>query len=100
MRLGTAGCVTLFLAALVGTAAATGSGKVLMYGGAGQGKVLFDGRTHASAGLACAACHTQIFEMRKRALITMADHTEAKSCFVCHNGQKAFADCAKCHRKV
>jgi c(7)-type cytochrome triheme protein len=99
MRWATAGWVILNLATLTGTAAATGGGKVLMYGGTGQGKVIFDGRRYAAAGLACAACHTQILDMRKRAMITMADRTEGRTCFVCHNGQKALADCTKCHRK-
>jgi phosphate transport system substrate-binding protein len=99
MRLATAGWILLLLAALAGTAAATGGGKVLIYGGAGQGKVVFDGRTHASAGLVCRDCHTEIFEMRKQALITMADHGEPKACFACHNGTKAFNQCEKCHRK-
>ncbi len=77
----------------------TGNGNVLIYGGAGQGKVIFDGRIHASKGLVCGDCHTKVFETRKKALITMADHSEEKACFVCHNGKKAFNDCEKCHRK-
>jgi phosphate transport system substrate-binding protein len=101
MRLAMAGGTLLLLAALVATAAATGSGKVLLYGGAGQGKVVFDGRTHASAGLACADCHTApaLFPMRKLALITMDDHGRPTACFTCHNGLNAFNDCQKCHRK-
>lgn len=101
MRLATAGWIVLLLVALAGTAAATGGGKILMYGGGGQGKVVFDGRTHASAGLACASCHTDpaLFATHKQARITMADHGEPKACFACHNGQKAFNDCGKCHRK-
>jgi phosphate transport system substrate-binding protein len=64
--------------------------------------VIFDGRTHASAGLACQACHTApaLFPMRKQALITMADHGEPRACFACHDGRQAFHDCEKCHRKL
>jgi phosphate transport system substrate-binding protein len=101
MRLAMAGGILLLLAALVATAAATGSGKVLLYGGAGQGKVIFDGRTHASAGIACNDCHTApaLFQMQQQALITMDDHGRPKACFACHNGLQAFNDCEKCHRK-
>lgn len=102
MRISTLGWALLLAVAVAGTALATGGGKVLMYGGGGQGKVIFDGRTHAAAGLACRDCHTApaLFPTRKQALITMADHAEPKACFACHNGNRAFADCAKCHRKL
>jgi phosphate transport system substrate-binding protein len=70
------------------------------YGGGGEGKVFFDGRTHASAGLRCNDCHTALFEMKKKALITMEDHGSGKACFACHDGRRAFFDCTKCHRKV
>ena len=85
--------------ALAGTALATGGGKALMYGGAGQGKVIFDGRLHASKGLVCNDCHSKIFGTWKKALITMDDHYNNKACFVCHNGTKVFNDCDQCHRK-
>ena len=90
----------LILVALAGSAAATGGGKVLTYGGWGQGKVIFDGRTHASAGLGCTDCHTTpaLFQMRKQALTTVDDHSRPTACFACHNGQKSFNDCEKCHR--
>jgi phosphate transport system substrate-binding protein len=82
-------------------ATGNGRGKVLRYGGAGQGKAVFDGRTHAAAGLACADCHTTptLVPMRKQALITMDDHGRPTACFSCHKGLKAFNDCEKCHRK-
>ena len=91
----------LILAALAGSAAATGRGKILMYGGGGQGKVIFDGRTHASAGLACVDCHTTpaLFTMRKQALTTLDDHSRLTTCFACHNGERTFNDCERCHRK-
>jgi hypothetical protein len=31
------------------------------YRGGSQGRVIFDGRTHAAAGLVCTACHTALF---------------------------------------
>lgn len=86
----------LFAAAGAG---ATGDGKRLLYGGAGQGKVIFDGRIHASVGFVCNDCHLEIFQTAKKALITMDDHKTGKACFSCHNGTKAFNECEKCHRK-
>ncbi|QOX80492.1 substrate-binding domain-containing protein [Trichlorobacter lovleyi] len=73
--------------------------KALLYGGAGQGRVIFDGRLHASKGMVCNDCHSAIFETQKKALITMQNHFEDKACFVCHNGKRAFNDCNSCHRK-
>jgi c(7)-type cytochrome triheme protein len=95
-------CLTLLalvaLVALSGAAQAT-SDKALLYGGAGQGRVIFDGRLHASKGLVCNDCHSAIFATKKQALITMANHGESVSCFVCHDGSKVFNDCDQCHRK-
>ena len=73
--------------------------KALLYGGAGQGRVIFDGRLHASKGMVCNDCHSAVFETHKKALITMQNHFEDKACFVCHNGKRAFNDCNSCHRK-
>lgn len=84
---------------IANTVLATGGGKALLYGGAGQGKVIFDGRVHASKGFVCKDCHGGIFDTHKKALITMDDHSKPKACFVCHNGTKAFAECDQCHRK-
>jgi thiosulfate reductase cytochrome b subunit len=80
-------------------ACATYADKLIAYGGGGQGKVIFDGRTHAAAGLTCNECHPALFQTRKQALLTRADHQEAKGCFACHDGNRAFAECIKCHRK-
>jgi phosphate transport system substrate-binding protein len=94
-------CIVLLAAfCLVAGAAsfATGDGKVLLYGGAGQGRVVFDGHVHAAKGFTCNDCHLQLFATRKQALITMDDHSSNRSCFACHNGEKAFNDCDKCHR--
>ncbi len=91
--------------ALVGSAFAVGPGKTIEYGvGEPEGKVIFDGKTHADKGLKCTDCHTKIFPMKKSAELKMADMNAGKSCGTCHNGQKAFstsdqANCAKCHKK-
>jgi phosphate transport system substrate-binding protein len=73
--------------------------KVLIYGGAAQGKVIFDHKMHASKGKVCNDCHSAIFETAKKALISMDDHSSDKKCFVCHNGTKVFNECGQCHRK-
>jgi phosphate transport system substrate-binding protein len=91
--------VLLTVLIVSGGAGATSDGKRLLYGGAGQGRVVFDGRTHASAGFVCNDCHLQTFQTAKKALITMDDHHNGKSCFSCHNGTKAFNECGQCHRK-
>jgi len=74
--------------------------KALLYGGAGQGKVIFDGRLHASRGIVCNDCHSAIFDTRKKAMMTMDDHYQSVACFVCHDGSKVFNDCEQCHRKL
>ena len=73
--------------------------KVLIYGGAGQGKVIFDHQVHASKGMVCNDCHAAFFDTQKKALFTMEDHSSDKKCFGCHNGKKAFNECGQCHRK-
>ena len=104
------------LTAWPGLALATSEGKALRYGGGGQGTVMFDGRLHASKGFRCDDCHSKLFDTKKTAHITMADHFTDKACFKCHNNTnkpdspdgasaKAFPptasrDCATCHRKV
>ena len=88
----------LFVIAAGGAAFST-MDKALIYGGAGQGKVIFDHPVHASRGMVCNDCHTALFDTQKKALITMDDHSSGKKCFACHNGRKAFNDCTQCHRK-
>jgi phosphate transport system substrate-binding protein len=94
-------CMLLAAAALLaaGVARGTPADRVLLYGGAGQGTVIFDGRTHAASGLSCNDCHLELFVTRKRALITRADHEQGSACFACHDGRRAFSDCGGCHRK-
>lgn len=89
-----------FCLVAVTAALSVDQGKSLLYGGAGQGHVIFDGRVHAAKGFTCNDCHLRLFTTHKRALITMDDHYSDRACFACHNGDKAFNDCEKCHRKV
>jgi c(7)-type cytochrome triheme protein len=70
-----------------------------------MGKVVFDGKNHAEAGMKCEDCHSKIFKMRKGSTVmTMTDITAGKFCGTCHNGTKAFAakdkgNCEICHSK-
>ncbi len=70
-----------------------------------MGKVVFDGKNHADAGVKCLACHSKIFKMKKGStMMSMADITAGKYCGKCHNGTKAFAagdkgNCELCHQK-
>jgi len=91
--------------AFVGSAMAVPPGKTAEFAGGAQGKVVFDGKTHAEKGNKCADCHPKIFQMKKgTAQMKMADINGGKFCGACHNGTKAFkasdeANCAKCHKK-
>lgn len=95
--------VILMCVAFLGTAMAVPSGKTVEFSASPEGKVVFDGKTHADKGNKCNDCHTKIFERKKgTAKITKADHDGGKFCFTCHDGTKAFApkdNCAKCHKK-
>jgi c(7)-type cytochrome triheme protein len=98
--------VTILVAvAFVGSAFATPAGKSVEFAGGGQGKVVFDGKTHADKGLKCNDCHTKLFQMKKGTFkMTKEDHGNDKGCGACHNGTKAFgqkddASCGKCHKK-
>lgn len=84
------------------SAMAVPSGRNVEYAGGAMGKVVFDGKVHADKGMKCNDCHTSIFNMKKEAKITMADHKDDKFCFKCHNGSKAFKsddNCMRCHKK-
>ena len=89
----------------IGSAMAVNPGKTVEYAGGAQGKVVFDGKTHADKGLKCNDCHTKIFQMKKGSFkMTKEDHGTDKGCGACHDGKKAFsqkdeADCGKCHKK-
>jgi c(7)-type cytochrome triheme protein len=88
----------------VGSVFAVAPSKTVEWDGGGAGKVVFDGKVHASAGLKCNDCHTKIFPMKKGTKMTMEEMNAGKFCGTCHNGEKAFStskpdDCAKCHKK-
>ena len=105
MRLTIIVLTLLLVVALASNVFAVSAGKTIEFAGGSAGKVIFDGKVHADAGLKCTDCHTKIFQMKKgSAKITMADVNAGKYCGVCHNGQKAFkssdqANCGKCHKK-
>ncbi len=94
-------CAFVALCAFAGTALAVGPGKTVAYPDGKEGKVVFDGKSHSAAKLACKMCHPDPFAMKKSAKITKADHDTGKYCFKCHDGKKAFGptECAKCHKK-
>lgn len=95
---------SLALALFFASASAVPPGKTAEYA-APNGKVVFDGKSHATAGLKCPDCHTKIFQMKKDAgKMKMADINAGKGCGTCHNGNKGFkssdaANCTKCHKK-
>jgi len=105
MRIFTVVLAILVAVAFVGGAMAVPSGKTVEFEGGAQGKVVFDGKTHAEKALKCNDCHPKVFPMKKgTAKITMADMNAGKNCGTCHDGTKAFkssdeANCAKCHKK-
>jgi c(7)-type cytochrome triheme protein len=87
------------------SAYAVPASKTVEFDGKGAGKVVFDGKIHASKGAKCKDCHKGLFKMKKgTAVLTMKDMEAGKTCGSCHNGTKAFgvkdkASCAKCHKK-
>ena len=102
MRLKRSLLVLLITMAFASGALAVPSGKTVEFPGGSEGKVFFDGKTHAEKGLKCADCHPKLFAMKKGAELKMADMNAGKYCGACHNGQKAFStasDCARCHKK-
>jgi c(7)-type cytochrome triheme protein len=87
------------------TAAFAAPSKAITYRGGGQGPVSFDHQLHANRGYVCKDCHTaypatgkQLFQTRKQARISRADHDGDGQCFACHNGKVAGDDCEHCHR--
>ena len=89
----------------IGNVMAVPPGKTVEFASP-KGKVIFDGKAHADAGLKCADCHIKpkLFAMKKGGdKITMAAMNEGKFCGACHDGNKAFsvkapANCVKCHK--
>jgi phosphate transport system substrate-binding protein len=88
----------LAMLAVPESAPATPGTRVLLYGGAGQGRVVFDARLHRAKGFVCNDCHNDLFATRKTALIDQAAHRSGKACFACHDGKRAFETCDGCHR--
>ena len=105
MKLIQALMLVLAAVAFSGSVLAVPPGKTVEFAAGPMGKVTFDGKTHAAAGLKCNDCHTKIFKMKKGAdKITMAAINKGEFCGACHNGTKAFkasdpAKCATCHKK-
>jgi c(7)-type cytochrome triheme protein len=110
MSIAAAALVALALCLPPGSVEAGARPPALRYRGGAQGRVIFDHQLHASKGDRCNDCHTdykgtgkQLFETRKRGLISFADHSSATRCFACHNGKDAkesFDECSQCHRKA
>lgn len=76
--------------------------KNVTYTTKNAGTVIFDHSLHlkqSSINNNCKACHSGIYDMKKRSHATMADMEKGKSCGTCHNGTAAFhvKQCARCH---
>ncbi|MGV8058475.1 MAG: c(7)-type cytochrome triheme domain-containing protein [Smithellaceae bacterium] len=77
--------------------------KAVVLGKRDQG-VAFNHDTHAKKAT-CRSCHPSLFKPKEGAdKITMADHSQKKYCFTCHDrkGKDTFAwssDCNRCHQK-
>ncbi len=88
----------------IGSTMASPPGKTVEYEGGVAGKVIFDGKTHADAGLKCIDCHPKLFQMKIGTFKMPAPHKAGELCGVCHDGTKAFGQvnpdtCVKCHKK-
>ncbi|MBI5639359.1 MAG: hypothetical protein HZA17_02935 [Nitrospirae bacterium] len=105
MRLSVLFVALIVVIAFVGSALAVPPGKTVEFAGGAQGKVMFDGKTHADKGNKCNDCHTKLFQMKKGQFhMKKEDHGSDKGCGACHDGKKAFsqkdeANCGKCHKK-
>lgn len=90
----------MLAAGVVGYARAVPPGFTLEFEGSGEPTVIFTGNVHSGTGMYCGDCHLQIFDVSRSAQITRADHNRNQYCFVCHNGETAFAarrNCTTCH---
>ncbi|TAL23474.1 MAG: hypothetical protein EPN94_09400 [Nitrospirae bacterium] len=102
MRIFTTVLTLLIAIAFVGSAMAVGTGKTVEFAGGKEGKVIFDGKTHAEKGAKCNDCHPKTFAMKKGTAKIAAPHKAGEFCGTCHDGKKAFAqegNCVKCHKK-
>jgi len=73
-------------------------GTTITFPGGAMGTVTLDGAVHADKGLSCPDCHSKLFEQRRAAHITFADHTSDRFCYACHDGKTAFAPVGNCNR--
>jgi len=101
----------MLLCSFAVNAHADGCGNVVMYEGRGAGRVVFDGKLHASKKLTCGDCHEgsafsfALFEMKRGAnVISMRNMELGRYCGYCHDGKQAFSttnslNCSKCHQK-
>jgi c(7)-type cytochrome triheme protein len=99
----------LVLAALALTAGlasrswAVPPGFTLEFDGNGEGRVIFEGARHTGSGMHCSNCHMDTFYVSRNSQITRPDHRRRQFCFVCHDGDRAFAarqNCERCHEEV
>lgn len=70
--------------------------------GKGERSVRFDHEVHTRIAQ-CSRCHPGLFKIKQGAnKVDFTDHGNQRSCFVCHDGQKAFAwnDCSRCHAQL
>jgi c(7)-type cytochrome triheme protein len=77
-------------------------GFTLEFDGNGEGRVIFEEARHAGPGIHCSSCHVGIFYVSRNSYVTRAGHTRHQYCFVCHDGERAFADrqnCKRCHEE-
>ena len=99
-RVGAASVIAALAIGLVSAAGAVPPGLTVEFDGNGEGKVVFAGAQHTGTGMHCSNCHMEVFYVSRSAQITQADHKRRNFCFVCHDGEKAFAsrkNCDRCH---
>jgi c(7)-type cytochrome triheme protein len=100
IRAGIASAVLLLTVGLHCPAWAVPPGLAIEFDGNGEGKVTFEGTRHTGPGMHCSNCHMEVFYVSRSAPITRADHKRRQFCFVCHDGERAFAarsNCDRCH---
>ncbi len=90
--LGALACLTF------GAAHAVPPGLTIEFDGNGEGKVIFAGAQHTGKDMHCSNCHMEIFYVSRNSQITRADHRRHQACFVCHDGERAFAARSNCGR--
>ena len=99
-RVAALGALAALACVTFGTARAVPPGLTIEFDGNGEGKVVFAGAQHTGPGMHCSNCHMEIFYVSRNSQITRADHRRHQACFVCHDGERAFAarsNCDRCH---